>query len=81
VRVALGVDERLHGATRQDGQNDLGEQVRLEVRLGIERLTKPALQLGDAVVGDRVAAAVRTLGALIASRRTRPFCSSRPRVE
>ena len=64
VGVALGVDQRLDRAPGQDREHDLGEQRRLEVRLGIERLVEPALELARPLVGDRVAAALRALGLL-----------------
>ena len=43
--VALGVDEGVDRSTGQDGQHDLREQRGLEVRLGLEGLVEPALEL------------------------------------
>ncbi len=62
--MAFGVDEGLDRAPGQDREHDLGEQRGLEVRLGVERLVEPALELARALVGDRVAAAFRALGLL-----------------
>ncbi len=62
--VALGIDDGDDVASGQDGQHDLGEQRGLQVRLGLERPVDPAIELGDAVVGDGVAAPVRPVGAL-----------------
>ena len=59
--MAFRVDEGLDRAPGQDREHDLGEQRGLEVRLGVERLVEPALQLTRPLVGDRVAAAFRAL--------------------
>ena len=62
--MALRVDERLDRPPGQDREHDLREQRGLEVRLGIERLVEPALELTRALVGDGVATAFRALGLL-----------------
>ena len=64
VCAALRVDEGLDRATRQDREDDLGEERRLEVRLRAERLAQPSVELPHPVVGDRVAAAIRSRVAL-----------------
>ncbi len=64
VGVALGVDDRLDGPSRQDRQHDFREQRGLQVGLGGERGVQPAFELGNAVRGDRVAPPFGTLAAL-----------------
>ena len=62
--MPLGVDERLDRTPGQDREHDLREERCLEVRLGVERLVEPALELARPLVGDRVATALRALGLL-----------------
>lgn len=62
--MALGVDQGLDRPARQDGDHDLREERCLEMWLRVERILEPALELSDALVGDRVPATVGALGPL-----------------
>ena len=53
VRGALGVEVVLGRPAQHQRQHDLGEQHRLQVRLGFHRLGEPGLDLGHARLGDR----------------------------
>jgi hypothetical protein len=61
VSGPLRVQEPIGVPTRQQRQHHLGEQDRLQVRLGRLRLGKPALEVGDALLGDGVQLALGTL--------------------
>ena len=59
VGGALGVKVPLGAAAQNQRQGDLGEQHRLEVRLGLHRLDQPRFHLRHPLLGDGVAFAVR----------------------
>ena len=56
----LGVEELLGGAPQHECQDYLGEEGRLEVRLGRDRLLQPGVDVSLAGFGDDVALAIGT---------------------
>ena len=81
VRAALGVEVALGGPAEHQRQHHLGEQHRLQVRLGLDRLGEPRLDLGHALVGDHVALAVGPAARLgVAPTITLPSRASRASV-
>ena len=59
VSGALRIEVALGGTAQHQRQHDLGEQDGLQVRLRLNRLPEPRLDLVDAEVGDRIPLAVR----------------------
>src|SRR5215469_16189798 len=55
---ALGVEILIGPAAEHQGQDDLGEQHRLQVRLGHDRFGQPRLELDCARLGDDIALAI-----------------------
>jgi len=54
----LGVQVPLRVPVEHEGQHDLGEEHRLQVRLGGDGLGQPGLEVGRALLGDHVPLAV-----------------------
>ncbi len=64
VGGALGVQVALGRPAQHQRQHDLGEQHRLQVGLGVDRLVEPRFYLGLAGLGDGVALAVGAFSGL-----------------
>jgi hypothetical protein len=64
VGAALGVEVFLGGPVEHEREHDLGEQDRLQVRLGRDRLGQPGVDVGRAGLGDDVALAVGSVARL-----------------
>jgi hypothetical protein len=62
----LGVEEPVGVPPGQQGEHDLGEQDRLQVRLGLLGFGQPAFEVGDAPFGDGVALPLGPLARLCA---------------
>ena len=80
VRRALGIEVTVGRAAQHQRQHDLGEQHRLQVRLGRGGLRQPPLDIGDACLSDGVTLAVRPVAGAAGPAITWPSRASRDKV-